>query len=130
MQGAENYLKSWEPARPLQRSPGPFGPKMPKKSRKCLQVPPAPGPQREVSGMWSVFWSVPGLFGNSLGSRGRRPGRRFRDSFGISGLTDQETSVRGGLAANLRADFGEGDEDSNFSIFRVRRFSEGPEPLH
>ena len=30
----------------------------------------------------------------------------------------------------LGADFREGDEDSNFSIFRVRRFSEWPEPLH
>ena len=30
----------------------------------------------------------------------------------------------------LRADFREGDEDSNFSIFRVWRFSEGPKPLH
>ena len=30
----------------------------------------------------------------------------------------------------LRANFREGDEDSNFSIFRVRRFSESPEPLH
>ena len=30
----------------------------------------------------------------------------------------------------LRADFREGDEDSNFSVFRVQRFSEWPEPLH
>ena len=30
----------------------------------------------------------------------------------------------------LRVDFREGDEDSNFSVFRVRRFSESPEPLH
>ena len=30
----------------------------------------------------------------------------------------------------LRADFREGDEDSNFSVFRVRPFSEWPEPLH
>ena len=30
----------------------------------------------------------------------------------------------------LRADFREGDEDSNFSVFRVERFSEWPEPLH
>ena len=33
-------------------------------------------------------------------------------------------------AEMLRADFREGDEDSNFSIFRVWRFSEWPEPLH
>ena len=32
--------------------------------------------------------------------------------------------------SQLRADFREGDEDSNFSVFRVRRFSEWPEALH
>ena len=30
----------------------------------------------------------------------------------------------------LRADFREGDEDSNFSVFRVRRFTGWPKPLH
>ena len=30
----------------------------------------------------------------------------------------------------FRAAFWAGDEDSNFSVFRVRRFSEWPEPLH
>ena len=30
----------------------------------------------------------------------------------------------------LWADFWEGDEDSNFSVFRVRQFSEWPGPLH
>ena len=30
----------------------------------------------------------------------------------------------------IRPDFREGDEDSNFSVFRVRRFTERPEPLH
>ena len=30
----------------------------------------------------------------------------------------------------IRADFREGDEHSNFSVFRVRWFSEWPEPLH
>ena len=30
----------------------------------------------------------------------------------------------------IRADFRKGDEDSNFSIFRVRRFTEWPGPLH
>ena len=34
------------------------------------------------------------------------------------------------LAAILRADFREGDEDSNFSILRVRRFTEWPGPLY
>ena len=30
----------------------------------------------------------------------------------------------------LGADFREGNEDSNFSLFRVRRFTEWPGPLH
>ena len=40
---------SWEPARPLQRSFGPFGPEiihMPRESRKCLPGPPAPEPRK------------------------------------------------------------------------------------
>ena len=32
--------------------------------------------------------------------------------------------------AKLRVNFWEGGEDNNFSIFRVRQFSEWPEPLH
>ena len=31
---------------------------------------------------------------------------------------------------NLGADFWEVDEDSNFSVFRVQRFTERPRPLH
>ena len=34
------------------------------------------------------------------------------------------------LVGMLRADFREGDEDSNFSLSRVRRFTESPGPLH
>ena len=34
------------------------------------------------------------------------------------------------LLLRFRADFREGDEDSNFPIFRVRRFAEWPGPLH
>ena len=30
----------------------------------------------------------------------------------------------------IRADFRDGDEDNNFSVFRVPRLSERPEPLH
>ena len=33
-------------------------------------------------------------------------------------------------SSHTRADFREGDEDSNFSVFRVRRFTESPGPLH
>ena len=31
---------------------------------------------------------------------------------------------------SVRADFREGDEDSNFSVFGVRQFIEWPGPLH
>ena len=33
-------------------------------------------------------------------------------------------------ASYIRAGFGEWDEDSNFSVFRVRQFLEWPGPLH
>ena len=59
------FLQSvhWEPARPLQRS----------------LVPPGP----KVSG--ECFWSIPGLFGDFWGPGAGGPGRHFRDFFGISG---------------------------------------------
>ena len=38
--------------------------------------------------------------------------------------------VGGDLNLLIRADFREGDEDSNFSLFRVRRLTEWPGPLH
>ena len=34
------------------------------------------------------------------------------------------------VSQEIRADFREGDEDSNLSLFRVRRFTEWPGPLH
>ena len=43
----------------------------------------------------------------------------------------QENGVRTRCAAIvIRADSWEGDEDSNFSVSRVRRFTESPGPLH
>ena len=36
----------------------------------------------------------------------------------------------GGYKNTVRVDFREGDEDSNFSLFRVWRFTEWPGPLH
>ena len=38
----------WEPARPLQRSLGPSGLEMPKKSPKCLPKPPAPAARLQL----------------------------------------------------------------------------------
>ena len=55
----------WEPARLLQRSLGPLGPEIPKKSRKCFPGPPAPAP-RKVS---------PKSLGNSLRSLRRVSGK-------------------------------------------------------
>ena len=37
---------------------------------------------------------------------------------------------KGVFLPSIRADFREGDEDSNFSLFRIRRFTEWPGPLH
>ena len=34
------------------------------------------------------------------------------------------------VARKVGADFWEEDEDSNFSVFRVQRFTEWPGPLH
>ena len=36
----------------------------------------------------------------------------------------------GNHCLQIRADFREGDEDSNLSIFRVQRFTEWPKPPH
>ena len=85
--------KFWEPARPLQRSLGPSGPEIPKKFSKMSQKASGPGtpkslkkcpgdsPEslRKVSGkcLESVFGLSPGLFGDFLGSRGRRPRETF-----------------------------------------------------
>ena len=55
--------------------------------------------------IWTNFW-------------GDRSGLQYVEHLGT-------VSVRG-----LRADLREGDEDSNFSAFRVWPFSESPEPLH
>ena len=90
-------IASWEPARPLQRSLGPSGPEIPKKSRKCLPGPPAPGPQKVSKQSKNTLQTLSGdspetsrtapetflrLFGAS-GAGG--PERHFRDFFGISG---------------------------------------------
>ena len=47
---------------------------------------------------------------------------------GRGGSVREKNSTTG--RPEIRADFQEGDEDSNFSVFRVRWFSEWPEPLH
>ena len=49
----------------------------------------------------------------------------------VPGLSSTTLSHQVALCESvLRADFRERDEDSNFSVLRVRRFSEWPEPLH
>ena len=64
----------------------------------------------------------------------------FKDSCRVDAeraLTNQECQIttqrmqgRSDHSRKLRADFREGDEDSNFSFFRVWRFTESPRPLH
>ena len=43
---------------------------------------------------------------------------------------DNRNGPKGAFPTLIRADFREGDDDSDFSVFRVRRFTEWPEPLH
>ena len=96
-----------EPARPLQRSLGPFAPEMPKKSRKCLPGPPAPEPRkvskqsREQSGkspesVERVFSDCSRDFLETFrGSGAGGPGRHFRDFFGISGAKGPRDLCKG-----------------------------------
>ena len=48
----------------------------------------------------------------------------------VLGHSRSKVGVTSGPHPEVRADFQEGDEDSNFSIFRVRRLTEWLEPLH
>ena len=81
---------SWEPARPLQRSLGQkslenvsrgLRPRDPKKSPKKSRGQSGKSPESlgKVSG--ECFWSIPGLFGDFLGSQGRRPRETFSRLF-------------------------------------------------
>ena len=53
------FCEDCEPARPLQRSPGPFGPEIPKKSRKCLLDLPAPEPRKVSKKSWEQSGKSP-----------------------------------------------------------------------
>ena len=67
-----------EPARPLQSSPGPSRPEMPKKSRKCLPGLPAPGPQKISKKSRNTPKTLFGRFPETL----RRLAGLSRDFFG------------------------------------------------
>ena len=54
------HCPPWEQARPLQRSLGPFGPEMPKKSRKCLLGPLALEPPISLPKVSGTVWEVCG----------------------------------------------------------------------
>ena len=64
-------VRGCEPARPLERPLGPFGPEMPKKSRTCLPGSPAPEPKKKS----------PKSLGNSLGGLRRVSGKCPKESF-------------------------------------------------
>ena len=86
-----------------QRSLGPFGPEMPKKSRTCLpkSLQKVSGSLQRVSGKcWkSLFGLFLRLFADHSGFRGRRPRETydFFRHFSALARRARETSVRGGL---------------------------------
>ena len=100
----------WEPARPLQRSLGPFGPEMPKKSRKCLPGPPGPrkvskksreSPESLRKVLKESFRTVPETFWRLFGVPGpEAPGDIFETFLASRARRARETSVRGGLVPN------------------------------
>ena len=128
---------------------GPFGPQAPECPKSVPRVSP------ECLGHLSqtlrghsrdTFWTL-----RSPGPEGpqRHPGHSVGHppfSGTLSGTLPgtlrarraRETPVAGRGVRNARisnwallgADFWEGDEDSNFSVFRVQRFTEWPGPLH
>ena len=71
--------------------------------------------------MSSVFWRRTGLL------QGKCPLSLMNGLFKL-----QKWAFRAFKTRTVRSEpiFREGDEDSNFSVFRVRRFSEWPKPLH
>ena len=93
--------KIWEPARPLQRSLGPFGPEMPKNVSKMPPGASGPGAPKSLQKVSGTVWEVSGESPESVervfsdcsrdfletfrGSGAGDPGRHFRDFFGISG---------------------------------------------
>ena len=79
-------------------SPAASGPGTPKSLKKVSGM--SPESLRKVSG--ECFWSVPGLFGDFLGSWGRRPRETFfRDSFGISGPEGPRDLCKGRAGSQL-----------------------------
>ena len=67
------------------------------------------------------LWHGLGFFGSCEGHSFLPFDRKARPS---------DTKLLRKYFPEIRADFREGDEDSNFSVFRVRRFAESPGPLH
>ena len=84
----------WEPARPLQRSLRPSGPKMPKKSRKCLPGPPAPGPQKVSKKSRNTPKTLSRHFPETLRRLARLSQRLFWDFLGSRGRGPRETFSR------------------------------------
>ena len=106
-----------EPARPLQRSLGPFGPEMRKKSRKCLPGPPAPEPrkvskksQEESEKTLSTLSGDSPETSQTVAETSRRlfgvpgpeaPGEIFETFSAFRAGRVRGTSVRGGLVRNV-----------------------------
>ena len=110
----------YNPARPLQESPGPSGPGIPKESQKSLPAPSGPGAQKvseTVSKQSPKSQNRPvlrrrRLFRTLFGNRSRKAGRLFSDSFGVPGPEGPGDSCKG--RAGLHPIFAVGPK----SIFR------------
>ena len=115
--GPKNALKIWEQARPLQRSLGPSGPKMPKESRKCLPGPPARDPKKSPKSPGTLQKHSPDTFRRLSGDFRDCPrdffetfwgpgaggaGRHFRGSFGISGPEGPRYLCKGRAGSQLK----------------------------
>ena len=103
------------PARPLQESPGPCGPGIPKESSKSLPGPSGPGVQKVSETVskqsrkslkidcFETLETVSRLFRTFFGSRGRKaPGDSLETLSGFRARKARETPVRGGRGCNLR----------------------------
>ena len=112
-QNIEVHLNKFcNPARPLQESPGPSGPGIPKESQKSLPGLPAPGSKKcpkqsrnSLRSLKTVYFETPEtvsrLFRTLFGPRGRKaPGDSFETLSGFRARRARETPVRGGRGSS------------------------------
>ena len=101
----KNDLKIWDPARPLEESPGPFGPEIPEESPKESPPPRSkkcPKQSRKsLRSLKTVFFETPDTLPR-FGARGRKaPGDSFGDSSGIPGPKGPGDSSKGSAGSQI-----------------------------